>query len=198
MALSLVPQASNVALPPALVPPNPQNSPLNSVVNTVIDATQAGITAAANRLQSNNQEAGGTPSGPMIAAVPPASARPASAAPAPAPTVAGGAAVAAAAAFSSTPAPLQNTGVHTTNIIAGVRELVFWGYGRGLTSSQSPRRSLGAPRRARLCTDGSLQEDKDVHVGGGVTGSALLVAVVPASGAVRAALCIHVLRNISQ
>jgi len=68
MALSIVPQAANVALPPGLVPPNPQNSPLNSVVNTVIDATQAGITAAANRLQ--NTEATPAPTGAGAAPVP--------------------------------------------------------------------------------------------------------------------------------
>ena len=121
MALALVPQATNVALPPALVPPNPQNSPLNSVVNTVIDATQAGITAAANRLQ-NQDNASAVSTGPGIAATPPtATTRPARAAgqaPAPAPAPAAAAAAAAGAAMSGA-APSRESGVKTTNIIAG-------------------------------------------------------------------------------
>jgi hypothetical protein len=95
MALSIVPQAANVALPPGLVPPNPQNSPLNSVVNTVIDATQAGITAAANRLQ--NTEATPAPTGAGAAAVPAAALAPARA-PGAAPAQAPGPSAAAAGA----------------------------------------------------------------------------------------------------
>ncbi|KAK9836929.1 hypothetical protein WJX81_000389 [Elliptochloris bilobata] len=119
VALAVIPQASNVALPPALVPPNPQNSPLNSVVNTVIDATQAGITAAANRLQ-NQDNVSVSPAGPGIAARPPtATAKPAGPAPAPAPSPAAATAAAAGAALSGQ-APSRDTSVHTTNIIAAV------------------------------------------------------------------------------
>jgi len=121
MALSIVPQAANVALPPGLVPPNPQNSPLNSVVNTVIDATQAGITAAANRLQ--NTEATPAPPGAAAAAVPAAAGAPARApgaapaqAPGPSAAAAGGPAAGAAQVGAAAP---RSDGVHTTNIIAG-------------------------------------------------------------------------------
>lgn len=63
-----------VAPPPALAPPGPQKPPRSSVNSTVVDATQAGIPAAASQLQSQNTNA--VPHGPGMAAPAPAPATP--------------------------------------------------------------------------------------------------------------------------